>query len=151
MNPTLHLALYRGTRAENPAALVFDRLICWRTKSRWSHAELVLDHHPSGPSLCASSSIRDDGVRTKLINLNSGRWDVYPLPAGIDAAAAHRWFEQKNGRPYDILGVLGFVLPLPIHWGAAWYCSEAVAAAIGVQNRVWISPQRLAQLVGVTS
>ncbi len=148
---TLHLALYRGTRAENPGALFFDRLICWRTGSRWSHAELVFDHQPVGPSVCASSSIRDGGVRTKLINLHSGRWDVVPLP-GFDDASARRaqlWFVINKGRPYDWLGILGYALPVPLQWSRAWYCSEAVAAALGIGRRRWMSPQKLAEALEV--
>lgn len=151
MPTSLHLAQYRGTLAENPAAMLFDRLICWRTKSRWSHSELVFDHAPVGASLCWSSSILDKGVRPKMIDLHSGRWDVYPLhcsSAEIDRAL--EWFQAHVGKPYDYLGAAGFALPLPVHFGFAWYCSEAVAAALGIQDREWMSPQRLAELLTIT-
>lgn len=150
MDATLHLALYRGLRRENPAALFFDRLICWRTRSRWSHAELVLVHHADGPSLCASSSVRDGGVRSKMINLHTGRWDVYPLQITDEKSQeAAAWFERNLGKPYDYLGIFGFTLPVPLHAGWAWYCSEAIAKALGIEDRAWMSPQRLSEALGI--
>jgi hypothetical protein len=123
------LAFYKGTRAENPKARVFDRLVCWRTGGRFSHCELVQDIiSPHG--LCWSASLRDGGVRQKWIDLASGRWELVTIPG--DKAAAVAWFEAHRGAPYDWFGLLGWVVPWRMSVQRWWYCSESCGAAAGL-------------------
>ncbi|HYF18683.1 MAG TPA: hypothetical protein VEA40_12515 [Ramlibacter sp.] len=135
---TVTLAFYLGTRAENPKARLFDQLVCaWpRSAGRFSHVELV---GPDG--VCFSSSKRDGGVRGKRIDLASGRW-VLARHAG-DERRALEWFFRHHGEPYDTAGLLGFVLPWRTQDRRAWFCSEAVAAALGLPRSWELSPNHL--------
>jgi len=126
---TLTYAFYKGRKAENPRARIFDRLVCWRTRGRFSHCELVQDIiSPHG--LCWSASLRDRGVRQKWIDLASGRWELVTVPG--DRAAAVRWFEAHKGAPYDWFGLLGWLAPWRVSNAQWWYCSEACGAAAGL-------------------
>lgn len=91
---------------KGPAQGWLHRLSHWAvsmwTRSQYSHCELVFDGLAPPNSYCASASARSGAVRFTRINLDSGRWDVYELK-GFDEVYARRWF-----------------------------CSEAVAAALGL-------------------
>lgn len=56
----MQLALYKA-----PGAW-YDKLV----RVAYSHCELVID------GVCYSSSPRDNGVRSKAIDLHSGSWDL---------------------------------------------------------------------------
>ena len=140
----LRLAMYRGP-AGSWAKQAWHRLVCAITSSQYSHCELVLRHSDQGPSLCASSSNRDGGVRRQFIDLASGRWDVFilqHLPDGTRDAAEH-WFWERRNDGYDYLGLLRFVLPWRAGSSHRWICSEAVAAALGLEDPGQYSPQTL--------
>ena len=130
------LAFYKGRDR------LFDRAVQWWTNGPYSHCELVID------GLCYSSSLRDDGIRTKVIDLTSGRWDVVAVT--IDERAAQDWFFNHRGAAYDWAGLLGFVLPWRTQDRRRWFCSEACAEAMGLPESWTISPNDLARLVGVT-
>ena len=74
---TMVLAFYKGTRAENPHARIFDRLTCWRTGGRFSHCELVQDIiSPHG--LCWSASLREAAIASGLVT--PGQFDAWVRP-----------------------------------------------------------------------
>ena len=64
---------------------LFNALIRWWTGSQYSHCELVIN------GTCCSSSIRDGGVRGKVMALPAHSWDVIDLP-WADEHAAQQWF-----------------------------------------------------------
>lgn len=150
----MHIASYKG-----PANGLLHRsahwLITYLKPRRWwpyvpadySHNELVFEIK-DGMAECASSSARDGGVRFKQINIYSGRWDVKPLPQ-YDYAAGLRarwWFYEREGNGYDYLGVAAFVAivsPFAREHKNRWFCSEAIAAALGIDNPSRLSPQEL--------
>lgn len=133
---TLTYAFYKGRRSENPHAKLFDVLVThWpRTRGRFSHAEWVA---PDG--VCWSSSYRDGGVRSKRIDLHSGRWVLVTVPATPDELAAHRhWCALHQGAQYDWPSLLGFVLPWRVSVALWWFCTEALAAMRGLATpRQW--------------
>ncbi|MBX3588860.1 MAG: hypothetical protein KF796_19685 [Ramlibacter sp.] len=141
---TITIAFYKGRLAENDHALLFDRLTCWRTRSRFSHCELVLPE-PSGGQKCWSSSFRDHGVRGKAVDLTTGRWVLIKVP-GVSADTASAWFKAHVGAPYDWFGLLGWVFPWRVSNRAWWFCSEACAEAMGLEESWHISPGDLYQL-----
>lgn len=97
--------------------------------SRYSHAELVIDGR------CYSSSIRDGGVRSKGIDLQSGHWDVVDIGGtALDEARALAWFAEHDGESYDWRGALRFLLPFIPQSRGRWYCFESIAAALGLQR-----------------
>ena len=138
----MKLAMYKG-----PATGFFHRIAheftCLWTSSDYSHCELVFggpDRY--GLTLCASSSGRDGGVRFQKIDLASGRWDVYEIRGNEEAAA--RWFVHNDPAGYDWFGLLWFVLPIKaFNSPRRYFCSEAIAAALGMPKPHKFHPQRL--------
>lgn len=129
-------AFYKGTRPG--LAGIYSRVVRWWTKSDYSHVELVLANRRAW-----SSSFEDGGVRAKLIDFDPARWDLVDLPPALEQAAV-AWFEAHRGAGYDLVGNLQFVLsPIP-HSRRRWFCSEAVAAALGIPDPWRYSPGTLA-------
>lgn len=119
------------------------------TASKYSHCELFIN------GTCYSSSFRDGGVRSKVIDLNSGHWDNIKIE-GYDEKYALQWFERNRGRPYDWPGMikvcpllrwLRFILP---RRGQRRFCSEAVAGMLGYKNPETYSPQKVLRQYGRT-
>lgn len=142
---SLELAFYKGTRAENPASRLFDRIVCWRTGGRFSHVEIVCTTVSDGRTVCASSSFRDGGVRFKTIDLNTGRWERVTVDG--DHSAAVFWFSEHEDQPYDWFGLLGWVFPWRVSNRRWWFCSEAVSEALGIPDSWRISPSDLYRMV----
>lgn len=134
----MQLAFYKGRHRGLPGW--FDAAVRWWTRGPYSHVELVLDD-----GTCWSSSARDGGVRTKAIDLGSGNWDLVPVVQ--DAAAARAWFAAHAGAGYDYLGLFGFVWRRSYGAGSRWFCSEAVAAALGYRDAWRFDPNTLAVAV----
>jgi hypothetical protein len=136
----IRLALYKG-----PADGLVHKLghwaVCIGTMSRYSHCELEID------GVCWSSSIRDWGVRGKVIDLTSGRWDVVEIPAA-DTASALAWFTARAGKPYDWPGVLRFALPFLRQKPGEWFCSESAAGALSLSDPSNWTPGKLGRLFG---
>lgn len=96
----MQLAFYKGPPTD--AGHFFAHYgVCAVTFSKYSHCELVIG------GLCYSSSARDGGVRSKRIDLTSGRWDV--IDVGGDAARALEWFRAHEGKGYDWTGAARFL------------------------------------------
>lgn len=121
------IAFYKGPPHDDWAHTLSHYGIRVWTWSRWSHAELVID------GVCHSSSARDGGVRSKVIDLASGRWDVVDidLPTQV-VVAALLWFQVHDGEGYDYLNVGRFVLPLLGQDRNRWVCFESIGAALGL-------------------
>jgi hypothetical protein len=116
----------------------WDRCIRVVTKSHYSHVELVDD------IACWSSSVRDGGVRLKYIDFNQlDTWDFVLLPTTVDRNAALAWFVSHKGQSYDWLGVIRFIIPFIPQSETKWFCSEAVAASLGLDSPESFSPQGL--------
>ena len=122
-------ALYKGP-ATGWFNVLWHHAVCWWTGDIHSHCEMVIK------GVCYSSSNRDGGVRAKVIDLTTGRWDFYLVDGDEDEALA--WFKLHMGQGYDWLGPCRFVLPLLPHFLRRWFCSEAIAAALG-----WHKPHRV--------
>ncbi|WP_434033729.1 hypothetical protein [Cupriavidus sp. a3] len=146
----MRAAFYRGTRPG--IAGLYNRLVRWWCRSPYSHCELIFSD-----GMAASASYMDGGVRFKAIEFSADRWDVIDL-SGADESAALAWFIGQAGRPYDLLGNLGFLWRPIAGARRAWFCSEAVAAALGYRDPWRYDPATLASVLtrqppmgGVTS
>lgn len=139
------LAFYKGRKRDNPGAKVFDRLVCWWTRGNYSHCELVFGDDLKD-AFCCSSSFRDGGVRQKTIDLTSGRWDTVQIK-DYDEARALAWFFEHYGQKYDVPGLFGFILPWRTHHPNRWFCSEACAAALGIESPHRLSPNGLLRYI----
>jgi hypothetical protein len=119
-------AFYKGTHKGVPG--IYNRLVRWWTQSSYSHVELVFSD-----GMCWSSSYMDKGVRGKYIDLNDGNWDLIELRPGfnVNEEVALSWFTNHKGQKYDILGNIHFIFSPVNDSKNKWFCSEAVAAALG--------------------
>jgi hypothetical protein len=132
----LRAAFYKGTHAGLPG--IYNRLVRWWTRSPYSHVELILPAFGSA----ASSSAMDGGVRFKAIDFDAALWDFVDLPADL-SDGAEAWFNQHYGDGYDYLGNVHFVLSAVGDDKRKWFCSEAVAAALGMPNPERFDPGTL--------
>ena len=143
----MQLAFYKGP-ASTFGQRLFHRLVCMVTGGRYSHVELVID------GVCHSASSRDGGVRSKVVDFSSGRWDLVDLPAylvSVSADDARAWFAAHNGQPYDTPGLLGFLLPWRVERPSAYFCSEAVMAALGYAEPWQYSPADMDNIFSVSA
>lgn len=133
----MQLAFYKG-----PAPELVHQIshlgTCLFTRSKYSHVELVID------GVCWSASSRDNGVRSKVIDFNSGKWDVITI-AG-DQAYAMEWFKEHRGEKYDWAGIFRFLIKFLPHRKDEWFCSEAVAAALCFSSPENFSPAMLEEI-----
>lgn len=125
----LRAAFYKATRPGLPG--IYNRLVQVWTRSPYSHCELIFSNGSA-----ASASYMDGGVRFKRIDFNPDHWDFVDLPFHLEIPARD-WFMDHQGQPYDIMGNIHFVLSPIGHSKKKWFCSEAMAAALG-----FINPER---------
>ena len=141
----MKLAMYKGPPDDTWHKIGHEATCLW-TFSEYSHCELVFDKvNSKGHSLCASSSSRDNGVRFKYIDLNSGKWDVYELDVTPEQITyAYQWFIINQGKLYDHLGLVWFVLPInQFNDPQKFVCSEALAAALQFNKPHKYHPQKV--------
>ena len=122
----VQIAFYKGPPRNDLLHSVSHYAIRLWTWSRWSHAELVID------GVCYSSSSRDGGVRAKVIDLASGRWDVVEVDlTDKQVAQSLAWFLTNDGDKYDWAGIVRFVIPFLPQGKRRWFCFEAIGESLG--------------------
>jgi hypothetical protein len=131
----MKVAFYKGHKR------FFDRFIQWWTKSPYSHTEVILEEYVDGKALCGSASFLDGGVRVKLITFKPDNWDFVIVP-GVDKAYVKAWYDKNLGKKYDLIGLLGVVSPVRQH-GNKYWCSEANAASLGIEESWRYAPSHL--------
>jgi uncharacterized protein YycO len=120
----------------------------WWTEGPYSHAELVVGQTTDGKAICWSSTYLDGGVRRAELELDPADWDVFDLQTTpTQEAAALAWFAAHEGLPYDVRGLLGFVWRREEGDKAKWFCSEAVAAALGWPEAWRFDPNTFAAVI----
>ena len=148
-NHQIYLALYKGRRDGTGwrvwAARFTDGLTRILTRGRYSHCEIaVREHTQASVYTCYSASIRDGGVRCKVMPLPSANWDLIPLPDSVDGRLKTLW-SRTQGQGYDLLGAFGVIFGLPEN-RRRWFCSEWVGAALGLPESWRFSPNDLAAI-----
>jgi hypothetical protein len=134
-------AFYKGSLAGR--AGIWDRLVRWWTRSPYSHVELIFfDGGPDGISQAASSSRVDGGVRFTWVTFDLAQWDFVDLPEAL-ALPALAWFREHEFAAYDLLGDFHFVLSPISDDKRKWFCSEAVAASLGIPDPARFDPGTL--------
>lgn len=141
------LAFYKGWGGD-AVARIGDGVIRAVTLSRYSHVEAILESgvQLGGEYLAFSSSFRDGGVRAKYITFKPERWDLVEVAADPDRFRAE--FELRAGRAYDFAGAM--LSPLRLPWpltGPRDFCSEVVAAGLGLVAPWGFSPARLSRSI----
>lgn len=117
------LAMYKGK------GNLFNGFIRFWDGGIYSHCELVFSD-----GVCASASYRDGReVRSKMIEMDNGHWDFVELPAHLEWPA-RLFLQQTEGMGYDLIGQLRFIAaPLRGQRDKYW-CSEWIAAALGMKD-----------------
>lgn len=136
----MKIAFYKGRKR------LFNRFVSWWTSGPYSHCEAVFEmaHGITGPVLCWSSSWMDGGVRWKEMTLDPDHWDIIDVPT-FDDARVLCWFCDHQNDNYDLLGLLSTSLPIR-HAAVRWFCSEAIGAAVGMQESWRFDPNSLARI-----
>lgn len=150
----IYLALYHGHRGGTGwrvwAARFTDELTRILTRGRYSHCEIAirLAGQDSEPQYeCYSASLRDKGVRRKIMPLPSAKWDLIALPDSV-SERLHGLWQETQGQGYDLPGAFGVVFRLPEN-RRRWFCSEWVGAALGLSESWRFSPNDLAVIVNM--
>ena len=137
----IKIAFYKYPRESAWYKVVLHQLTCWWTRGEYSHVEVVLGRNADGTNICASSSARDGGVRIKNIKMPSYKWDLIEVEA--DVAQVRAWFDGQEGKKYDYLAWLGFLWRRETGSRNRWFCSEAVATALGYADGWRFDPNTL--------
>ena len=143
----IYLALYHGHRDGTGWRVWCARATDWLTRiltrGQYSHAEIAVREHPQASVYtCYSASIRDKGVRRKIMPLPSAKWDLIALPDSV-GGRLHGLWEETQGQGYDLPGAFGVVFGLPEN-RKRWFCSEWVGKALGLSESWRFSPNDLA-------
>ena len=158
---TVCVAFYKGrpragSSLRERAKYLFDWTIRIITRSPYSHCELAIPDttHPD-IYYCVSASVRDGGVRGKVMALPGDRWDLLPAfdlkgrRTITDAQVSDR-LRVHEGQKYDWLGVFRFICPILRQSKNRWFCSEFVATVLGMDNPERQTPQTVYQYLKTT-
>lgn len=136
----LQIALYKGIRPGIEA--VYSHAVRWWMHGIYSHCELYFSD-----GMSASASFIDGGVRYKeVVYDDPENWDIFVLPSHYEAPA-RAWFDQHLGAAYDLRGNFRMVFQFERDSRNKYFCSEAVAAALGIEEAWRIDPNMLAIMV----
>lgn len=130
-------------------ATLFSALVQWKMRGPYSHVEAVFEAIDGAVNTfnCASSAFLDGGVRFKQITLDAAQWDVIDVP-GLDEDRARKWFADHKGEPYDVRGLVNFIVPFPVGNNPdGWFCDEACGAAIGLTRPASFDPNGFAAIL----
>ena len=118
--------IFYGNRKGN----IFDKLIRWWTsplpemfngkwKDSYSHVELLFSD-----GMMFSASQYENSTRFRKHNLESSSWEYVDTDLSADdEAKIRKYCNSVNGKKYDYLGILGFILFTPDSPNK-WFCSE---------------------------
>lgn len=126
----------------------FDKLVRFWTRSNTSHVVAVFSDQrasfetnpPTFYNLIGTSDPKR-GISLTYKEMYADEWQAVYVDA--DEAKVKQWFVDRIGLKYDWLGVLGFVFPPIKQEPKRWFCSEAVAAALGISDSWRFNPAAL--------
>ena len=128
------LAFYKGRDQ------FFDRAIQTWSRGPYSHVEIIIGN------TWYTSSPYDGGVRSKQIIPTEGHWDFITLDH-IDPNSVLDWYILHAGKKYDFLGIAGFVIRPIKGLEHRYFCSEAIAEILGLDDPWRYDPNTLAGVV----
>jgi hypothetical protein len=122
----MKVAFYKSTRLGLRG--IYNRLVRGWECGRYSHCELIF-----GDGLSASSSFEDGGVRFKRIEFHPDRWDIIEVP-WADELFARAWFIRNEGKAYNIIGNLHFLVGFILWHDDKKFCSQAILESLGIED-----------------
>jgi hypothetical protein len=96
--------------------------------------------------MAASASFMDGGVRFKQIEFDPANWDFVELPAHLEASA-RAWFVAHEGKAYDLLGNLHFIVSAVPASRDKWDCSTAMADSLAFTDPWRFEPNLLSAVL----
>ena len=107
--------------------------------SIFSHVELEID------GVFYSSSNRDGGVRSKIIDIsNKKKWVSFELKNNIDKNICLNYFKSVEGQKYDWLNIFfSQIIKLNLQSSNKQICSEFVGNCLQLDNAYKYSPEAL--------
>jgi hypothetical protein len=135
-----------------------NRVIRWWTKSKYSHAELIM---PDNFTWISISPLLTSRVQSRInTDFNPDIWDLVSIEVSAEQIQViNDFFEETKGCKYDWIGmILSQFLPCKIKHRSRWYCSEWIAYAlriadvfnwktIKIYDQTDLSPQRLYEIL----
>lgn len=109
-----------------------------------AHVAAIHEEYGNAKVLLASSTMAH-GVCLTIAKLNPKEWYIYDVPS-FDLEKSKEWFSRHLGEPYDVVGAVESILPWHHSGRKGWYCNEAVAASVGVENYA-TDPEEFSELV----
>ena len=171
-------------KADNPKAKMVDKIISIWTRGPYSHTELLIEKEHIDhiyPDLALEANVNrvkayikgleekpmlDDfkyymfsssgsygGVRVMTHDVDHDQWDYITVPVNSISSIVE-FFKTINGKKYDWLGILGFVIPIK-DCTERWYCSESDSNALKISGckKLWyrepskIDPNKLYKIL----
>ena len=136
MPEEIKIAFYKGRGSR------IHKIICWWTKSPYSHAELIM---PDGKTWISISPFLTSRVSARIRSTidNPDDWDYISFKLSHRAPVKnyqldqlYRFIEITQGSKYDWFGmIMSQFCPYLIKRRNKWYCSEWIAHAL-VNSRV---------------
>jgi len=109
-----------------------NKVIRWWTKSKYTHAELVL---PGGSTWLSISPILSSRVASReMPEYDPDCWDFLEFEISDEQLQIIlNFFEDTEGNRYDWIGmILSQFLPFAVKRRERWYCSEWIAYALRI-------------------
>lgn len=131
--------MYKSTRPGMSG--LYNRLVRWWDRGIYSHCEVVFSD-----GMSASSSYLDNGVRFKDITYDTSKWDFFDVP-DVYEAEARGWFIKHNGQGYNLVGNVRFAIGFLAPSKNKWFCSESIAASLGLSEPWRMSPNGIVSLL----
>ena len=127
----IKIAFYKGRGG------FLHKIICWWTKSPYSHAELILPDNLTWVSISPFLSARV-AARSKYQIENLEDWDFLNFNLSwrdpvqkYQLKQLYDFIDETNGSKYDWFGmILSQMCPYLIKHRDRWYCSEWIAHAL---------------------
>ena len=134
----IQVAFYKGTTGDGR----LHRIIRWWTKSKYSHAELIM---PDGKTWISISPFLTSRVAPRIKHKveNPEAWDYLtfklserPPVRKYQLDQLYKFIELTQGAKYDWIGmIMSHFCPYLIKRRDRWYCSEWIAHAL-VNSRI---------------
>jgi hypothetical protein len=107
------------------------------TGGEYSHVEIWLDG-AQGAAWCFSSR-EPVGTGFRTLDLSDPElWRIVPLDLTPQQEERLLWFCMgADGRPYNLLGILGIATDTSCHEKGAWFCSETAYRALQAVTGRW--------------
>lgn len=154
---TIKVAFFKGDREAR-----LHRFVRWWTKSKYSHAEIVLDSDKTWVSI--SPFLYSKVEKRTGVLADKDNWDFLEIPVTEkQMAALEDFIEETVGDGYDWFGMISSqLLPLIIKGKRRWYCSQWIAHAlahagifkwskVGIYDTPDLHPGRLYDILRIIS